>query len=312
MSRQLIYRQVSEAHSLPLFFQPWWLDITALHWDAAIAEDKGILAVWPYTVEKKAGIAIIRNPLLTPYLGPCFFLPEYEREMKRLNKEDKIYNSFWEQLPDWDFFEVQCLPGYNNFLPFHHKGFTHTQRITYRIDLKAAETEIFGSMDASKRTHIRNAEQDLKIADGISGIHDFYKAHKETLVRKGEAYPYSAAYFEKLIKTCMERNAGTLNVAINTNGDTSAWVFTAHDAETMYLLLSAANKSAMHNGAVSLLIWEAIKHAKSLGLKVFDFEGSMDTGIEMFFRSFGGKRVSYLSCTSNKSKLWRLKRALLG
>ncbi len=287
--------------------------MTCTEWDVALVADKGnILAVWPYCAERKAGLTLLRNPLLTPYLGPYFLLPEYGSEAKRLNKEDKIYKAFWEQLPRWDFFEVQCLPGYNNFLPFHHRGFTHTQRITYRINLTLPTDEIWNGIDAAKKKHIKNAAEELTINEGNADIDAFYNLHKETITGKGGKYPYTKSYFTKLIKTCRTKNAGLLLQAAHTNAATAAILFAVYDADTMYLLLSATDKTALHNGAVSLLIWEAIKRAKDMGLKVFDFEGSMDKGIEVFFRSFGGTRTTYLSCTRNDSALWRLKKAVLG
>ena len=48
-------------------------------------------------------------------------------------------------------------------------------------------------------------------------------------------------------------------------------------------------------------MWEAIKFAKKLGIKYFDFEGSMVPQIERYFRGFGGKLTPYYRI--NKAKL---------
>lgn len=313
MSDKAIYQRLSEEQPLPLFFRPWWLDMSGHDWHGAVVEEKGnIQAVWPYTTEKKAGVTIVRNPLMTPYLGPYFLLPEYGSLNKALNREDKIFEAFWELLPNRGFFEVQCLPGYNNFLPFHQKGFAHSQRVTYRIDLTKPEEDIYAAFDTSKKRHIKNAGEELVIEDVVKQVDVFYELHKETLTGKGKKYPYSRSFFTKLINTSADKDAGLMLTAKHSSGETAAMMFTVYDHETMYLLISAANKKAIHNGAVSLLVWEAIKKAKAMGLKIFDFEGSMDKGIEAFFRSFGGARVSYLSCTRNDSTLWKLKKAVLG
>ena len=84
------------------------------------------------------------------------------------------------------------------------------------------------------------------------------------------------------------------------------------DQQQMYLLLSSINQDKVHSGAVSLLIWQAIQLAQSMNLSIFDFEGSVDAGIEQFFRSFGGQRVPYLIWSRTQSKLWALKKAVLG
>lgn len=278
-------------------------------WDAAIVKDKDALqAVWPFTLEQKAGVTITRNPLLTPYLGPYFFLPDDITQLKRLNKEERIYKAFWQQLPESRFFEMHCLPGYNNFLPLQQQGFSHTQKITYRIDLQQSEQEVSDNMKSSVRRHIRTAEEELIVKDGMPYLSQFYGLHKETLLRKDEPYPYTRQFFDTVIQTTVERNAGILLSAHDQRNEVSAMLFTAYDNETMYLLLSAMNTHAAHNGAISLLIWEAIKKAKALGLKTFDFEGSIDPGIELFFRSFGGTRIPYLVFQRNHSLLMKLKK----
>lgn len=284
-----------------------------LPWDAAIAEDsKGVQAVWPYTIESKAGLTLIRNPQLTPYLGPCFFTKNEDKASRQLNTEEKAFQSFWQQLPKWDSFDVQCLPGYNNFLPFHQQGFTHTQRLTYHIDLEQPEGSVLSSMSETRRSLIRQAERELTVETDKVPAKELYELHKETFARKGKKYPYALSYFEKVVKTCQKNKAGMMLSANDTSGNVAAMAFVVFDNERMYFLLSATNPRAGHGGAVSLLIWEAIKRAKAMGLKIFDFEGSVDAGIEKFFRSFGGSRVSYLGCTSHKSGIWKLKKALLG
>lgn len=283
------------------------------NWAAIIVEEKGVVnAIWPYTVERKMGFTLMRNPLLTPYLGPLFFLPEKEKAFGRWNQEDRIFQEFWKQLPRYDFFEVMCLPGYNNFLPFHQKGFTYTQRITYHIDLSNTEEQILQGMKSNQRAHIKQAILDLNFEEGTNHLKDFCKHHQHTFQKKDKRYLYSEDFLTKLVATSFENKAGLMLTALHGDGSYAASVFTVYDHETMYLLLSSFNAQNQHNGAVSLLIFEAIKKAKGMGLKTFDFEGSMDAGIESFFRSFGGQRVPYLSCTHYNSKLWQWKRMLLG
>ena len=313
MSQQEIYRTLSKQLALPVFFRPWWMDMMSANWDAIVIKEKEeVVAVWPYSFEQKMGFQLLRNPLLTPYLGPQFFLPQKEKAFGRWNQEDRIYQQFWQQLPQWDFFEVMCLPGYNNFLPFHQKGFSHTQRITYHIDLTASEDVMLQGMKSNQRNHIKQAAQDLKVMEGTAYLKEFCLHHQQTFQRKDKRYLYSEPFLTKLIQTSMAETSGLMLTALHDDGSFAASVFTVYDHDTMYLLLSSFNAQKLHNGAVSLLIFEAIKKAKSLGLKTFDFEGSMDVGIEGFFRSFGGQRVPYLCCTQYNSRLWKWKRSLLG
>jgi lipid II:glycine glycyltransferase (peptidoglycan interpeptide bridge formation enzyme) len=313
LSQQETYRNLSKQLSLPVFFQPWWLDMMSPCWDAIVVEENGTVnAVWPFTLEKKMGFTLIRNPLLTPYLGPLFFLPSKEKVFGRWNQEDRIFQEFWKQLPALDFMEVMCVPGYHNFLPFHQNGFSHTQRITYHIDLNSSEENILQGMKSSQRAHIKQAAQDLIIEEGTAYLNEFCARHKNTFQRKEKRYLYSPAFLKKIIDTSIAQQAGMMLTALHADGGFAAGIFTVYDGNVIYLLLSAVNTERIHNGAVSLLIFEAMKRAKERNIKTFDFEGSMDAGIESFFRSFGGQRLFYLSCTKYNSKLWQMKRAMIG
>jgi lipid II:glycine glycyltransferase (peptidoglycan interpeptide bridge formation enzyme) len=68
----------------------------------------------------------------------------------------------------------------------------------------------------------------------------------------------------------------------------------------------------------TLLTWEAIKLAKKLGDRRFDFEGIADErfpvtnkwlGFSRFKKSFGGNKIEYIGSFSkfNKEALWPLK-----
>jgi len=74
-----------------------------------------------------------------------------------------------------------------------------------------------------------------------------------------------------------------------------------YDKNTAYYLLGGYDYENKHHGAGALVIWESIKYAKSIGLKEFDFEGSMVPQIERYFRGFGGRLTPYFRV--NKAKL---------
>lgn len=282
-----------------MFFQPWWLDVVCKKWDVAIVEKEGkLLAVWPYSIEKKIGVTIIRNPLLTPYLGPYFF-------EENIN-EKEVLELLWAQFPKWDFFDVQCLPEFTNHAFFESKGFSSKKRTTYIIELSPSEEILYKNISNSRRSRIRKAENDLKIGGGINDLDVCYHLHKKTFIDKKLKYPFPQTVFLNLLQKTNEMQKGETKIAVQDHKP-SAFSFTPIDSRFMYLLLTAFDDDNKHAGAVSLLIWEAIKTAKNRGLRYFDFEGSMDPGIAMFFKSFGGEKKSYLHFTNNQSMIWKLK-----
>ena len=298
---------------LPVFFQPWWLDIVSDNWHIALAERDGRLeGVWPYAVDRKLGFKIIRNPLLTPYLGPFFFYPVPLPEEARDQFEQDVFQRLWQQIPFWDSFDLEATTAFSNSVLFTQQGFSCTPKITYENDLAPTEAQLFAAMNSNHRNLIRQAERRHEIVEGEAYIPGLLQLHKATFQRKNKPYPFDAVMTETLMRESIARDAGQLFATKDANNNITANIFTIWDQEKMYLLLSTTNPDTAHPGAVRLLIWHAMKAAQQRGIRIFDFEGSMDPGIAAFFSRFGGTGKTYLCFTKHQSLLWKWKRALLG
>lgn len=301
MTNKQQYQSIVE--QLPLFFQPWWLDVVCEgDWDVALLHDQNnIIAVWPYQIEKKMGFKIIRNPLLTAYLGPLFLCGYSDEAMQLL----------WLQIPKSDMFQFSCLPQmpYSDF--FVDKGMNQTHKVTYRIDLSLSEQEIWQQIFPKRKNDIRKAEQDLHITKNEFNCQQFVSFHQRTFDEKGKKYPYSVSLLEKLTKLAAQHQSSLSYAAFDQQNNCLGQIWLTYDQQTMYYLLSATSANT-HRGAIALMIWEAIIEAKKMGLCVFDFEGSMDKGIANFFQRFGGVKINYNDFTMTNSSLWKLKQKILG
>lgn len=314
MDNKTKYLQLTSIHSrLPLFFQPWWLDAVCPNWDIAIREKEGaVAALFPYQIEKKAGLVLLRNPPLTPYLGPLFLLQQETRQAQ-WDFEEKMLEHLWLQFPKWDFFQVETLPCFQNFLSFHQKGFSNTNRLTYHLDLKQGEEALFANIHSRRRNYIRKAEKEIMIeTESHPDIDLLVSWHRQAFVQKKQAYPYSAAFLEKVIRAAGQQAASLFLTAKDRSGRPLAMLWTPFDQEKAYHLLSAYNPQEPVKGVMDLLTWTAVKAAGQRGQRTYDFEGSMDPGIESFFRKFGGVRKTYLSFRQTNSLLWKIKTTFLG
>jgi hypothetical protein len=74
------------------------------------------------------------------------------------------------------------------------------------------------------------------------------------------------------------------------------------DQERVYYLVGGNDPDLRSTGGSSLVLWDGIRLAGSLGLR-FDFEGSMIKPIEKFFRGFGGPPEPYLHVTDTSRRL---------
>lgn len=294
-------------HRLPLFFKIWWLDALCdgYEWDVVIVrEGKEILGVWPYRFEKKYGFTLIRNPLLTPYLGPFVF----DEVMAR---EDEILQKLWKQLPKADTIQWACMP---EFASFHFREFQkieHKHKRTYYIDLTLSELELWKNIHPKRKNDIRKAGQELVVVKENLNLEALVEGHQRAFKRKNTTYPYSILFFEKILSIAQQQSASISLVAKTKSGKNLGQIWLVFDEKKMYYLLSAT-PDITHRGAIALLIWNAILEAQKMKLTTFDFEGSVDSGIAKFFQRFGGVEMNYLDYTITNSFLWQLKKKLLG
>ena len=89
--------------------------------------------------------------------------------------------------------------------------------------------------------------------------------------------------------------------AVSSNNDPLAASFLVWDNSSTYYIISGYNESRKLGGS-NLLMWESILYG-SKKAPVFDFEGSMNQGIESFFRSFGGQQTPYFEISKTTSKV---------
>jgi hypothetical protein len=313
LTNPALYQQIEQ--QLPVFYRSWWLDaVCAGSWDVAINQDEQgkVLAVMPYHTERKMGFSLLRLPTLTPYLGPYFFYPAGLKEgQARWDWEEDQVNALLPQLPECDYYHFHSLPGFANFLPFLHKGFSNANRMTYRIDLQQSEEQMLEKMQKRRRRYIRNADKSLEVVDGTPYLEQFFALHRRTFEKKKEAYQYSRPFLERLMQEGTKQQSAAF-WAVLQDGQPQGMLWVVYDQQCMYQLLSAYTETQTNHAAISLLTWHAITEAKKMGLATFDFEGSIHPGIEPFFRKFGGDRVIYLAFERYRSRLWKWKKMILG
>jgi len=307
------YRQLTDVHrQLPLFFQPWWLDAVCGDWEVAIVEnEKGVQAVMPFQQEKKWGLRLLRNPPLCPYLGPQFL--DSPAPPKQWAEEERLLEALLAQLPQYDYCQLTTVPGFENFPAFYQRQFSNSNRLTYLLEVSPSEEELFSQISSRLRQYIKSAQKSLRVEqEQQPDLALFLFWHQRAFSRKGSPYPFSLSLIEKTVTAAEAHQASLFQTAYDKHNRPVAMLWSPFDGQKSYHLLAATAPDATHNGALGLLTWNAIKQTKAHGLKQYDFEGSMDKGIEAFFRKFGGQRIPYLQFEHCSSRLWRWKQNLLG
>jgi len=290
--------------------QCWWLDAVCDQWDVAITfKGDQVTGVWPYAVEDKLSISFRRNPRLTPYLGPHIFYPADIKESNKDSYEHEVIEQLMSKLPDADIWGLSQYPGIKQAGLFRHYGLKIEVQQTFLLSLEDDEHTIYQNFKEQLRRNIRHSEKNISIKADPSCLPELFDFQRTTLFQKRVTQSYSLADMEKLMQPCIDHNSGALWVA-RQSGAVQAMVWNVWDADTSYYFMGAKNPAEDDYRAMSGLLWHAIKEAKKRGNKYFDLEGSMDPGVERFFRNFGGKRELYLILKKDSHWLWRIKKLL--
>jgi hypothetical protein len=275
-----------------IFHEPWWLDAaTEGAWRVAqVKHGNIVIGEMPYIVSKKALWQISTLPPLTRTLGPVIRPHQTSANDREWSQRLGIARDLIAQLPKCARFHQIMDPRVSEAeaLAFRLEGFNVKVAFTLVVDGWTDEASAFAALKGTTRTAVRRAQECLTVRpiDSAKEFLDFYSANLE--VRKLDNV-YGAATMGRLLHEMMKREAGTLLGAFDPQGTLVAATALLWDTRSAYYFLSARRPGA-HSGAVSLLLWSAMRTAGERGLS-FDFDGVSTAGILKFLGGFGGRLV---------------------
>lgn len=286
----------NECDNVNLFSKPWWLDtvVGKDSWNVIVSEKgNSIQGALPYYYVKKNKSISINQPLLTPRNGLIINYPKNQKKTTKLSFERKVSKEIIEKLEDLELESYSQNFNYNfeNWLPFYWKEFKQTTRYSYIIHKDNTLDEIYTNIDSTTKNLIRKAEKLVKVEYDID-VEKFYKINSMTYERKNLKIPYSFELVKAIDKACEDRECRKIIAGIDNEGNIHSAIYLVWDEKYMYYLMGGINPDFKGSNATSLLLYKAIELAKEKNLH-FDFEGSMDEGIEKFFSSFGGEQTPY-------------------
>jgi len=288
-----------------LFQQPWWLDAIAPGaWDAVTIVKAGkVIGRLPFVRKRLLGLTILTQPLLTQFLGPWIETAD-GKPQNRLAHEHQVLAGLVDELPPHDVFLQHCHHSVTNCLAFYWHGFTLSNSYTYVLDDLNDHDKIWAGLRENIRREIRKAERQVSIRP-VEDIGTVIALNRMTYERQGMSAPYSTDTVRRLDAACRERGVRRILVAEGADGIAHAAVYLVWDGTSAYYLMGGGDPRLRTSGAMSLLMWEAIKFAGQVARR-FDFEGSMLRPVERFFRAFGARQVPYARLTRGATLLGEL------
>lgn len=171
---------------------------------------------------------------------------------------------------------------------------------TLVLDLSKSEEELMMDMRKNTRYSIRKAEKmgiTIVSTTGMESFDQFWEIFTDAVVRN-KWTAYSRGYVEKEFELFAKQNMARMFFSIYDNKPIAAAIFTYFNGHSVY----------HHSGSLTqyrdipstyLLQWEAIKYAKSAGMKYFNLWGVSPEddkehpwyGLSLFKRGFGGEEV---------------------
>lgn len=171
---------------------------------------------------------------------------------------------------------------------------------TIILDLRKSDTDLLAAMEKDTRYSIRASQRrGIRIVKSID-LKRFLKLYRATAKRQKFWFP------EKDLRSLWDifSNEGKafILVAVWNHTDIAACLILHHE-KTAYYYHAASLREYKEYFAPYLLIWEAMLHSKSLGLRDLDLEGVYDhrfpatnkwKGFSHFKRGFRGEEVELL------------------
>ncbi|MBI4079396.1 MAG: peptidoglycan bridge formation glycyltransferase FemA/FemB family protein [Candidatus Levybacteria bacterium] len=196
--------------------------------------------------------------------------------------------------------------------PAAHPLFT---RYTFVLDLTKSEDELLKAMHPKTRYNIRVAQKHgVEVVEDNSdkAFREYLKLTEETTNRQ-KFYAHTKRYHEKMWETLKisnfkfqisnsQRLTAHLLTAKYKNKTLVAWILFVFK-DTLYYPYGASSNEHREVMASNLVMWEAIKFGKKLGLKKFDMWGALGPnpdkndkwyGFHRFKEGYGGRHVGFI------------------
>lgn len=298
-NKERYFNFCNSGKNVPLFLQPWWMNAVCKAkdwWEVFLYEENDeIKGVFICNIVKKTGLKMIIQPQLTQYNGIWLDYGNELSDNDKIHFEKKAIGNLLVQLNDFgfDYFNQNFPLNFVNWLPFYWQKFSQTTRYTYQLTGINNPEACFEKFSYAKKKQIRKAQKELTVSTKMSA-EDFYVHLTAYQTSRRQKMIYSDSFFMNLYNSCKSKNQGEIIAVIDSKSVVHAALFIVWDNLTGYNLISTIHPDYKNSGASTLVVFEAIKYLSDK-VQTFDFEGSMDAGIENSFSQFATVQSPYFS-----------------
>jgi lipid II:glycine glycyltransferase (peptidoglycan interpeptide bridge formation enzyme) len=276
-----------------VFNLPKWLDMYGqqLLVQGIFNDNDELIGTFFLFEGKKLGLKFQITPPYTPHIGLIYNNPA-ESKANRQAFDKEVVTLLKDHLVKLKpkLLSIALPFTINDTQPFYWDNFKVIPNYTYRLALNKRKEELFDNLTSEKRKSIKRAEKDELVIEKTTDLKLVKSLIEKTFDRKEKKV--SQNYLNKILFEFADEKNSFAFIA-HKDKKPSACVFCVHYNKTAYYLFGGYDNANKHHGAGVSCMWEAILHAKKIGVEVFDFEGSMLVEVEKYFREFGGDLIPY-------------------
>lgn len=255
-------------------------------WDVLLCECGGVVrGAMPYIDGRRLCLRHSLMPQLTMFTGP--WLADAT--------DTEAFGDLWRQFMShrWALCKARLSPELTVAGQVPPKGFglKTEMHYTYRFDPIRPLPELMAGASQLRRRDYRRLCGVLSVDEAVSPK-EFADLHVAYMERDGGRDLVEHGLIVHVCAEAVSRSSGMILGARDAEGMLHAALFAVYDSECAYMLMLARSADAPRN-AMSFLIWKAVEVMASR-TRVFDFEGSMEPGVEEYYRSFGAQKADLL------------------
>lgn len=294
-----------------IFHSLRWLDLLCAEHKlrmllVGVEQGGRFIAIWPCLSLRKGPLRIVGSPLKgwsTAYLGPL---------IQRDADVAAVLEAFLSNAPlsRWSYFNCRVFDR-DRDIDLEPFGFTRGHREeTYVIDLSQDEEAIWTNLKGRCRTSVRKARKlgvEIREERDASFLDDFWSMSCEVFAHYGIQPTFSRSLLEAMYRQFAAAESLYVPSAY-LDGKRIATLMLPFNGHTMYWWAGASLDEYRKIPAGNLLHWEAICHARRMGLKSYDLVNVSDRGGGgPFKQSFNGQRIAVAThWEACRSKLIRM------
>ncbi len=285
-------------HRLPIlrksiFHEEWWLEITARKkWNKVSCETKHGTVCLVYAYRRKILNKVdIYLPPLTPYMGVYFDFDNEIDEITKFKLLDEALPVLIGKLPRYFRFKTNFLPAFDWWSPLYWEGFKQHTRYTSILNNISDHDAIWSGFNNNAKRNVKRAKKSINVRKNYD-VDTLYRLFEKTMHNQNRKPGYPKSILSKLCAEIEKRQCGIILTGEDEKGAAHCSLLLVWDSACAYYLVGGTDPELRESGAMSLTMLAAIKEA-SIHVELFDFEGSMQKGIDRFIRGFGALPVPY-------------------